>query len=257
MFLVTINNFLADTPSGTRNLSAPVSAGYTARRYESFIYNFPRAVQTELTVVIKETLKPAVHRDQQFCGRAASFTNAEQKRTHRFFIHEKYLHAGTAVLYHFGNILLHCKNHVHSGELTGAPQPFPPLSLAELTSGLLAGSQLLPVDQVLASGSPGSSGTGNCSSSAESQTQTWRPLDRAIQDPRRAWAGRHSVPSDRRCTGFWFCVGRAWRVAVYSCLGHAWSVAVLFAEHPFQRPACMSLGRPRWRGRRFETSPFR
>lgn len=56
---------------------------------------------------------PAIAREE------GSLTNTEQKQTHRLFIHKKYFHARSAVLYHFGNVLLHSKNHVHGGELTG------------------------------------------------------------------------------------------------------------------------------------------
>lgn len=58
---------------------------------------------------------PAIVREG---GRVRAQTNAEQKQTHRLLIHEKHFHAGSAVLYHFGDVLLHSENHVHGGEPT-------------------------------------------------------------------------------------------------------------------------------------------
>lgn len=64
-------------------------------------------------------LNPTLEWDQLLQGRRVPPQNTEQKQTHRLFIHEKYFHARSAVLYHFGNVLLYSKNHVHGGELTG------------------------------------------------------------------------------------------------------------------------------------------
>lgn len=124
-------------------------------------------------------------------------TNAEQKQTHRLFIHEKYFHTRPAVLYHFGNVLLHSKNHVHGGELTSIPQPFPPPILSKLTPGLLAGSQLLPPSRASASGSPGNHGAGSCSSAGVYGAPS---LSRGWKNPAEMpWAvatrGRYSPPT--------------------------------------------------------------
>lgn len=103
-------------------------------------------------------------------GRGREVGQSKRKQTHRLFIHEKHFHPGPAVLYHFGNVLLHGKHHVHGGELTGVPQPFPPPLAGQVNPwacwlGLSAASS----QPGLASGSTGRpEPAGSCSSAAES-----------------------------------------------------------------------------------------